>query len=359
MAGVFISYRRDDAGGDAGRLYDRLVAHFGADRVFRDVDTIEPGDRFPREIREKLARSDVVVALIGSKWLDITDRSGRRRLHQPGDYLRMELALALQHGIPIVPLLLDNTPMPAADALPPDLRPLSQSQALEIDDATFHDDVTRLITAIEPRVRPPESAPKLRRIRAVPMALIIFGLVTLVAAMAVLVPRLSVERMTLRSSPATVTVEDIRSLIIQHDFYSEATNRSGGIVHDYARAVREGDAIVRDGATGLTWEQSGSGRMVQRGRGGAEAYVRSLNQRRFAGYDDWRLPTLEEAMSIMSAEVSGEFHLDPVFDPLGAPFLWTADDDGQGDGWIVYYLDGFASAASPATNAYVRAVRTN
>jgi serine/threonine-protein kinase len=87
--------------------------------------------------------------------------------------------------------------------------------------------------------------------------------------------------------------------------------------------------------------------------------VRALNGQRFAGYDNWRLPTLEEALSLMSAETRGEFHLDPVFDAHGAPFLWTADHDAEGRGWVVYYLDGFASVSNPTFNAYVRAVRSN
>jgi hypothetical protein len=360
MAGIFISYRRDDAGGDAGRLYDRLVAQFGANRVFRDVDTIEPGDRFPREIRDKLARSDVVIALIGRKWLEVTDGRGRQRLHQPGDYLRMELALAFQHGIPVVPALLANTPMPPPDALPADLRPLSHCQALEIDDATFHDDVTRLITAIEPRIGPADpSTPKLRRLRAMPMALSVVGLAAILAAMAVLVPRLSGEHIALRSSAAALTPEQVRALIIEHGFWSARTNPGGGMAHDYEQLVLVGGAVVRDGLTDLTWEQGGSQRIVQGGRAGAEAYVRALNGQRFAGYDNWRLPTLEEALSLMSAETRGEFHLDPVFDAHGAPFLWTADHDAGGRGWVVYYLDGFASVSNPTFNAYVRAVRSN
>lgn len=128
MAGIFISYRREDAAGDAGRLYDRLSEHFGRDRVFRDIDTIQPGGRFSRVIDEQLARCNVLIALIGRRWLSEADTEGRPRLEDPDDFVRLEIATALRRDVTVIPALLDKAEMPRSAALPPDLRPLPRAR---------------------------------------------------------------------------------------------------------------------------------------------------------------------------------------------------------------------------------------
>ncbi|MGA8055004.1 MAG: toll/interleukin-1 receptor domain-containing protein, partial [Burkholderiales bacterium] len=80
MSGIFISYRRDDASGQAGRLFDRLKEHFGEDHVFMDVTDLKPGQDFVTEIELALEGSDVMLAVIGPQWLDAMDSDGRRRL---------------------------------------------------------------------------------------------------------------------------------------------------------------------------------------------------------------------------------------------------------------------------------------
>ncbi|MGH7505191.1 MAG: toll/interleukin-1 receptor domain-containing protein, partial [Longimicrobiales bacterium] len=157
MSGIFISYRREDTGGAAGRLYDRLCDRFGSGRVFRDVDTIAPGERFARKIDEKLAGTDVLIALIGREWITSAGEDGRSRLHDADDFVRLEIGTALRRGIPVIPALVENAQMPRAEELPADLAPLAQCQAIEIDDAAFHEDVGRLISVLVPRVGPEES----------------------------------------------------------------------------------------------------------------------------------------------------------------------------------------------------------
>ena len=95
MGGIFISYRRDDSGPYAGRLRDALTHHFGAEQVFRDIDSVDPGERFPRLIEQEVGSCDALLALIGPKWLAITDAAGRRRLDDPDDFVRLEIATAL------------------------------------------------------------------------------------------------------------------------------------------------------------------------------------------------------------------------------------------------------------------------
>src|SRR5687768_2058776 len=95
MSRVFISYRRDDSSGHALLLYKSLVGELGADRVFMDLDTIEAGRDFVDVIEEALETTDVVLAVIGRRWLAVTDRRRHRRLDNPDDYLRLEIARSL------------------------------------------------------------------------------------------------------------------------------------------------------------------------------------------------------------------------------------------------------------------------
>ncbi len=150
MANVFLSYRRDDSAAYAGRVYDRLVARFGADQVFMDIDRIAPGENFVDAINRHVVESSAVLVLIGPRWADARGRSGQRRLHEVGDFVCLEVGAALQSAVRVVPVLVGGATMPRAQELPEVLRPLVALQALEISDGRFHYDVGRLIDAIEP-----------------------------------------------------------------------------------------------------------------------------------------------------------------------------------------------------------------
>jgi TIR domain len=158
---ILISYRREDTAAYAGRLADRLKAHFGRDKVFVDVDTIQPGEDFLEVIDQSLRSSSVVVALIGREWLNAADASGRRRLDRSDDFVRTEIAKALASRVRVIPALVGNALMPEAKDLPEDLQPLTRRQAIEISDTRFHQDVDRLIQALTdtPAVRPAPLAP--------------------------------------------------------------------------------------------------------------------------------------------------------------------------------------------------------
>jgi len=108
MARVLISYRREDTAGHAGHLYDILVEHFGSAQVFRDVDTIAPGDDFVEIIEKSIGTADVLVALIGREWLSAANPDGRRRLDDPDDFVRLELGKALERNVRVVPVLVQG-----------------------------------------------------------------------------------------------------------------------------------------------------------------------------------------------------------------------------------------------------------
>lgn len=148
---IFISYRRADSRKDAGRIYDRLVEAFGKDNIFKDIDSIPMGSDFRGKIREAVAQCEVQLAIIGSQWLDIKDEQYKRRLDNPGDFVRIEIESALQRdGCLVIPILVDNAPMPQADDLPPDLRELAFKNATVVrDDPDFHSDVSKIIRALK------------------------------------------------------------------------------------------------------------------------------------------------------------------------------------------------------------------
>ncbi len=131
MNGIFISYRRNDAPGYAGRLYDRLAAKFGAERVFMDVEGIEPGVDFVDAVERALASCEILIVLIGKDWLAV-DSGGRRRLDDPADFVHLETITALNRGIRVVPVLVEGAEMPRSDSLPADLLPLTRRQAVEL-----------------------------------------------------------------------------------------------------------------------------------------------------------------------------------------------------------------------------------
>lgn len=149
MSGIFISYRRDDTSGHAGRLYDRLSDRFGEDRVFIDIDTIEPGVDFFEAIQDAVGSCDALIVLIGKRWLTVTDETGQLRLDNPMDFVRLEVETALNRNIRVIPVLVQGAVMPRPQDLPESLVKLTRRNALELSDARWHYDVGRLINVLE------------------------------------------------------------------------------------------------------------------------------------------------------------------------------------------------------------------
>ena len=148
MAGIFINYRRDDAFGVAGRLFDRLAQNFPRSQIFMDVDTMKPGLDFAKQLDEQVARCDVVLAVIGPGWLNATDEKGRRKIDLPRDYVRIELASALKRDIPVIPLLVNGTALPPEDELPDELKSLPHRHALELRHTRFAADSETVVKAL-------------------------------------------------------------------------------------------------------------------------------------------------------------------------------------------------------------------
>ena len=146
---IFVSYRREDSRDVAGRIYDRLVGQFGAENVFKDVDSIPFGADFRRHIRSAVERCDLFLAVIGPRWSTAASPRGARRLDDASDFVRLEIAAALERGIPVIPLLVGGATMPPDDDLPPEIRELAFRNAAPVRaDPDFHRDMDRLIAAL-------------------------------------------------------------------------------------------------------------------------------------------------------------------------------------------------------------------
>ena len=155
MRGIFISYRRDDSEGQAGRLFDDLSAQFGRDAVFMDVAGIKKGMDFRRIIDEHVASCGVLLVIIGKRWLNATDSKGRRRLDEPNDFVRLETAAALSRDIPVVPVLVQDAEMPKGQDLPDALKELAFRNGTELTHARWDSDVKLLIDDLKPYLEKP------------------------------------------------------------------------------------------------------------------------------------------------------------------------------------------------------------
>lgn len=148
--GIFVSYRREDSRAMTGRLCDRLADHFGQQAVFRDVDSIPLGVDFRSHIEKTIAKSEVLLVVIGPGWLGASDSQGQQRLTLTDDFVRLEIESALQQNIPLIPVMVDGADVPDADTLPDSLQELSYKNALKIpQEPFFHAGVDKLIESLE------------------------------------------------------------------------------------------------------------------------------------------------------------------------------------------------------------------
>jgi hypothetical protein len=148
MQPVFISYRRDDTEGQAGRLFESLREAFGEHMVFMDVETIEPGADFRRAIESNIEKCSVLLSLIGRTWLTVTDKQGQRRLDDPNDFVRLETSSALKRGVRVIPVLVQGATMPREADLPADIKELAYRNSVELTHARWDSDVQLLINAL-------------------------------------------------------------------------------------------------------------------------------------------------------------------------------------------------------------------
>ncbi len=149
MTRIFISYRRSDTKWAAGRIYDEIAKVLGRDNIFFDVSSIDPGEDFVLRISQIVGVCDILLAIIGPGWLSAQDKSGKRRLDDPLDLIRVEVAAALQRNIRVIPILVDGAEMPDARELPADLTALARRNAHDVSFARFHADLESFVRVLE------------------------------------------------------------------------------------------------------------------------------------------------------------------------------------------------------------------
>ena len=148
MRAIFVSYRRSDSEGEAGRLFDDLVTHFGEQMVFMDVAGIEAGRDFRKAIEESVAGCGVLLVMMGPSWATAKDENGQLRLEDPNDFVREEVASALRRDIPVIPVLVRGAKMPRAEQLPDSVKDLVFRNAVELTHARWKSDVQLFIESL-------------------------------------------------------------------------------------------------------------------------------------------------------------------------------------------------------------------
>ncbi|MFI5273873.1 MAG: toll/interleukin-1 receptor domain-containing protein, partial [Ktedonobacterales bacterium] len=153
MASIFVSYRRDDSGDIADRITSHLSWRYGERQVFRDVNAIYVGSDWVRVLKHAIEDCQAMLVVIGPGWLDARNAEGQRRLDNPNDFVRIEIATALRQGTLVVPLLVHGAHMPAAATLPPDLVALPQRQGFPLrDPPAFFQDVQTIVAQINTKL---------------------------------------------------------------------------------------------------------------------------------------------------------------------------------------------------------------
>jgi len=160
---------------------------------------------------------------------------------------------------------------------------------------------------------------------------------------------------TLRHKPEVLSSDVVKVILVKYGFYDKNWNPSGkGVAHRYESQIRNNAVILFDVATGLMWQKGGSSDPMTFAR--AKQYVHRINAEKFAGFNDWRLPTVEEAMSLMEPQAYNGFHIDPEFE-RGINLIWTSDRSTDGRIWMLYFYNGMCSLERDIFNAWVRVVR--
>ena len=157
---IFLSYRRSDTAGTTGRLHDYLSDALGAETVFKDVQDIPAGVKFTEVLREELQKCSIILVMIGKDYTSIKDDDGNLRLHDPNDFVQIEVASALNSDKIVIPVLVNGASMPSADDLPDNLKELVEYNAVVISHDRWKSDVEVLLRKLKHHIGPSEKTKK-------------------------------------------------------------------------------------------------------------------------------------------------------------------------------------------------------
>jgi hypothetical protein len=301
MADVFISYACEDRE-RASKLASALEAHGWS--VWWDRK-ITVGQSFDQVIEHELDTAKSVIALWSKNSIS-------------SEWVKNEAAIAAERGV-LLPALIDRVKLPL------EFRRKQTADLIGWDGDVLHRGFQDLCDGITAKANISGIAP----------------------------PQVDIGQY--RSVAATLSNDKINSMLVKHGFYDKIRNASGkGIVHKYEPQAIADAVVVLDHATDLMWQKGGSEDPMT--LADAENYISRLNAERFAGFSDWHLPTLEEAMSLMEPQAYNELYIAQVFQ-MGVTFIWTVDRTTDGRGWVLYFYDGILTPENVNFNAWVRAVR--
>ena len=303
MAHVFISYARANQK-IVQRLYDELTG-CGIE-VWLDKTKINPGQFWKDAVAEAIDKGDFFVACFSEEY----SQKGKR-------YMKEEITFAIeqlrQRGDDttwFIPVLLSGEEPPRRIDVS---RKLTDMHWVQLNEENWDKGIQEILRVIQPPGH-------------------------------------------LRSKPMDgLSAEAVSEMLREQDFFDTHKNWDGQApLHHYEEVVRQGQKLVTDHTTGLTWQQSGSDeRMVFEE---AQKYIQNLNDQNFAGYNDWRLPTLQEAMSLMEPRKKDKgLFIDPVFDKTQT-WIWTADKESASSAWVVGFYGGYCYNIRVLNYYYVRGV---
>lgn len=313
MSKIFLSYRRSDSADVAGRIFDHLRQNFRKDDLFKDVDSIPPGEDFRTFIGEKIKACDVVIVIIGRGWLTATDRGGIRRLDEAGDYVRLEIEAALERTIPIIPVLVGGAEMPSSELLPVPLQPLAFRNAVSVrPDPDFNNDIARLVRSLRNIVKKDSllnQARKLGRFRNLMVAVLLIG------ALLLLLP--------IVKKFSRITESGAQNGVAQR---TAQNNEQPGASGDVSATA---GPIITDARNGLMWTKSDNG--VDINWAGAVKYCQDLS---LGGYDDWQLPYKNELAATTDLDLSEVNRISKNFQLSRKCCFWTSSEETSNYAWV-------------------------
>ncbi len=276
MSGIFVSYRRSDSAGFAGRLAQALSDHFGRAIVFRDIEDIEPGLDFVEAINKSIGDCDVLLVVMGPTWATTRNAAGKPRLENPEDFVRLEIEAALKRDTRIIPVLVNGAEMPKKDSIPESLQPILRRNAFEMSDARWNFDTNRLIELLEkfpalkaaaeehhskdPKPVPPPPPPPKKKWSdsLLKVAGIFFVVFLIIAGVGLIIPDDWVE-----DQPANQNLEDVDDYDDEYGAFSEDLVASKDIVDNDETGEAYAETSAADSAE-PTSNDDVAGGVVQR-----------------------------------------------------------------------------------------------
>jgi len=322
---IFISYSRRDAA-IMRRLEERLKAA-GAE-MWVDHAGIRGGDNLPKRISDALEWCNILLLL----WSASAQKS---------TWVEKEWTNAEALERKIIPCLLDEAPLPGILV-----------NKLYVDFRDFDKGIAELFGSLY-LTQPSVTSASILSPQRVPR--VNHGQLIDIPTSIKPKPLPSLPIIQLRARPLeNLSVDDVKKMLKEKNLFAIDWNQGGkGLRHEYEAIESHGDKLVIDHATGLTWQKGGS-EFVNYAR--AATYIQELDAKKYGGYNDWRLPTLEEAMSLMEPEQHDGLYLAPVFGRQQY-WIWTADKYGAGVAWVVGFYVGDCIHDDLDNGLYVRAVR--